>query len=68
MREFSGAASFKSRMPKKAADKKFQIQNSLVPVFCNLFGNRFKQRQKQAKTVVQTATETMGNGDRRKRT
>ena len=24
-----------TRMPKKAADKKFQIQNNLAPVFCN---------------------------------
>ena len=44
-----------SRMSKKAADKKFQTQNNLSPVF----SNRFKQRLKRAKTVIQTATETI---------
>ena len=57
-------------MPKKEADKKFQIQNNLAPVFqCfAMDSNRFKRRPKLAKTVIQTLTETIGNGDKRKRT
>ena len=66
-------------MSKKAADKKFQIQNSLAPVHAPLFCNRLKW--------IQTATETsenntffqirnnlapvlpcFGNGDKKKRT
>ena len=54
-------------MPKKAADKKFQIQNNLAPVFV-IDWNRFKQGSRRAKTVIQTANETIGNGDKRKRT
>ena len=56
-------------MPKKAADKKFQIHNNLVPALLCLVidWNRFKQRSKRVKTVMQTATETIGNGDKRKR-
>ena len=56
-------------MPKKAADKKFQIHNNLVPALpCLVIDwNRFKQRSKRVKTVMQTATETIGNGDKRKR-
>ena len=47
-------------MPKKAADNgKFQIQINLAPVLCN----RFKQRSKRVKTVIQTMIE---NGDNRK--
>ena len=54
----------------KAADKTFQIQNNLAPVLkCFIIDwNRFKQRLKRAKTVLQTATETTRNGDKRKRT
>ena len=50
-------------MPKKAADKKFQIQNNLAPVLqCFVINwNRFKQWLKQAKTVI-------SNGDKGKRT
>ena len=51
-------------------DKKFQIQNNLTSLllYFVIDSNRFKQRWKQAKTVIQTATETIGNGDKRKRT
>ena len=50
--------------------KKFQIQNNLAPVLqCFVIDlNRFKQRSKRAKTVIQTAIETIGNGDKMKRT
>ena len=53
-----------SPMPKKATDKQFQIQNNLVPQLqCFVIDrNRFKQRSKLAKTVIETATETIGNG------
>ena len=56
-----------SRMPKKAAYKKFQIQNNLASCLV-IDWNRFKLPSKRAKTVIQTATETIGNGDKRKRT
>ena len=56
------------RMPKKAAGTKsfkYKIISLLYArVFCNRFENRFKQRSKRAKTVIQTATETIGNGDK----
>ena len=44
------------RTPKKATDKKFQIQNNLDPVIKSFVidGNRFKQVSKQAKTVIET--------------
>ena len=44
--------------PKKAAGKKFQIQNNLAPVFqCFVIDwNRFKERPKRTKTVIQIYT------------
>ena len=58
------------RMPKMAADKMFQIQNILAPVLQRFVidWNRFKQRSTQANTVIQTSNDTIGNGDKRKRT
>ena len=43
-----------SRIPKRATDKKFQIQNNLASS-APVFRSRLKQRLKQAKTVVQTS-------------
>ena len=54
-----------------ALDVVFQIKrNDLAPVLQGfaIGWNRFRQRSRQAKTVIQTATETIGNGDKRKRT
>ena len=56
-----------SWLPKKAADKKFKIQNNLAPVFCN----RFKYIQTATETRKNSdpiAPDTIGNGDKRKRT
>ena len=46
------------------------IYDNLAPVLmCFVIDwNIFEQRSKRAKTVIQTATETTGNGDKRKRT
>ena len=40
----------------------FKIRNNLAPLSCVIDWNRFKQRSKRAKTLIQTATETIGNG------
>ena len=58
------------RMPKKVADNMFQIQNILARVLqCFVIDwNRFRERSRQANTVIQALNDTIGNGDKRKRT